>query len=151
MAQDSPPPPAPTYSEEDMKRIRAAFKQTTGQDMTAEAIGQLVTTPLFARPGEATELARLRIPEAPSAPETAYQIFHDEAMLDGNARLIFAFGATLARVAVNRVTGQVRMLDVSQHTAAGPVLDHAAYLGQIEGASCRRNCESCRRWESRSS
>ena len=43
--------------------------------------------PLFARPGEATELARLRITEGSSAPETAYQIVHDEAMLDGNARL----------------------------------------------------------------
>jgi len=53
----------------------------------------------------------------------------------GNARLIFAFGATLARVAVDRVTGQVRVLELSQHTAAGPILDHASYLGQIEGGS----------------
>ncbi|MDV2985190.1 UNVERIFIED_CONTAM: molybdopterin-dependent oxidoreductase [Methylobacteriaceae bacterium AG10] len=51
----------------------------------------------------------------------------------GNARYLFAFGATLARVAVDRVTGQVRVLDLHQHTAAGPVLDAAAYLGQIEG------------------
>ncbi|MER9017086.1 molybdopterin cofactor-binding domain-containing protein [Mesorhizobium sp. M0898] len=53
--------------------------------------------------------------------------------LEGNARLIFAFGATLARVAVSRITGQVRVLDLHQHTAAGPMLDAAAYLGQIEG------------------
>ena len=46
--------------------------------------------PLFARPGEATELARLTLPQQPSAPETAYQIVHDEAMLDGNARLNLA-------------------------------------------------------------
>ena len=52
---------------------------------------------------------------------------------DGNARLIFSFGATLARVAVSRITGQVRVLDLHQHTAAGPMLDVAAYLGQIEG------------------
>ncbi|OBZ95115.1 hypothetical protein ADU59_14755 [Pararhizobium polonicum] len=51
----------------------------------------------------------------------------------GNARFLFAFGATLARVAVSRITGQVRVLDLVQHTAAGPVLDVAAYLGQIEG------------------
>ncbi|RVC92679.1 aldehyde oxidase, partial [Mesorhizobium sp. M2A.F.Ca.ET.029.05.1.1] len=52
---------------------------------------------------------------------------------EGNARMIFAFGVTLARVAVSRITGQVRVLDLSQHTAAGPILDLAAYLGQIEG------------------
>lgn len=51
----------------------------------------------------------------------------------GNARMIFAFGATLARVAVSRVTGEVHVLDLHQHTAAGPILDLAAYLGQIEG------------------
>lgn len=52
---------------------------------------------------------------------------------EGNARLIFAFGATLARVAVSRISGQVRVLDLHQHTAAGPMVDVAAYLGQIEG------------------
>ena len=51
----------------------------------------------------------------------------------GNARFIFAFGATLARVAVNRATGQVRIIDLELHTAAGPVIDLAAYLGQMEG------------------
>ncbi|MCD2172441.1 molybdopterin cofactor-binding domain-containing protein [Rhizobium sp. C4] len=52
-----------------------------------------------------------------------------------NARLIFAFGAALARVAISRVTGEVRVLDLHQHTAAGPVMDLAAYLGQIEGGA----------------
>ncbi|MCA0044950.1 molybdopterin cofactor-binding domain-containing protein [Celeribacter litoreus] len=51
----------------------------------------------------------------------------------GNARFIFAFGATLARVAVNRVTGFVRIVDLEMHTAAGPVIDMASYLGQMEG------------------
>lgn len=53
----------------------------------------------------------------------------------GNARLIFAFGAALARVAISRVTGEVRVLDLHQHTAAGPIMDLAAYLGQIEGGA----------------
>lgn len=53
----------------------------------------------------------------------------------GNARLIFAFGAALARVAISRVTGEVRVFDLHQHTAAGPVMDLAAYLGQIEGGA----------------
>ncbi len=46
--------------------------------------------PLFVRPGESTEVSRYRIPEDESLPETAYQIVHDEAMLDGNARLNLA-------------------------------------------------------------
>ncbi|MGA7327330.1 MAG: molybdopterin cofactor-binding domain-containing protein, partial [Rhodomicrobium sp.] len=54
---------------------------------------------------------------------------------NGNARYIFAFGATVARVAVNRITGHVRVLNLSQHTAAGPALDYSSYLGQIEGGA----------------
>ena len=46
--------------------------------------------PLFVRPGESTDVSRYRIPEDESLPETAYQIVHDEAMLDGNARLNLA-------------------------------------------------------------
>jgi glutamate decarboxylase len=46
--------------------------------------------PVFARDGEATELPRFRLPAGESLPETAYQIVHDEAMLDGNARLNLA-------------------------------------------------------------
>lgn len=52
---------------------------------------------------------------------------------EGNARFIFAYGATLARIAIDRATGQVRVLDLEVHTAAGPVVDLASYLGQIEG------------------
>jgi CO/xanthine dehydrogenase Mo-binding subunit len=51
----------------------------------------------------------------------------------GNARYIFAYGACVARVAVNRTTGMVRVVDLAQHTAAGPMIDVAAYLGQMEG------------------
>jgi glutamate decarboxylase len=46
--------------------------------------------PVFVRPGEATELSRFALPAGESLPETAYQIVHDEAMLDGNARLNLA-------------------------------------------------------------
>lgn len=45
---------------------------------------------VFVRPGEATELPRFEMPAGQSLPETAYQIVHDEAMLDGNARLNLA-------------------------------------------------------------
>jgi glutamate decarboxylase len=46
--------------------------------------------PIFARPGENTDLPVDRIPDNESLPETAYQIVHDESMLDGNARLNLA-------------------------------------------------------------
>jgi CO/xanthine dehydrogenase Mo-binding subunit len=76
----------------------------------------------------AARLAPEKLPHADCAfefPKTDWQ--------RGNARFIFAFGATLARIAVDRVTGEVRVLDLEQHSAAGPVVDVAAYLGQIEG------------------
>lgn len=53
-------------------------------------MSDLELNPLFARTDEATSFPRHRIPEAGSLPETAYQLIHDEAMLDGNARMNLA-------------------------------------------------------------
>lgn len=50
----------------------------------------LSINPVFVRPGEATEFDKFVIPDGPSLPETAYQIVHDEAILDGNSRLNLA-------------------------------------------------------------
>ncbi|MCC5958057.1 MAG: molybdopterin-dependent oxidoreductase [Rhodobacteraceae bacterium] len=52
----------------------------------------------------------------------------------GNARFVHCFGATLARVSIDRISGMVRVTALEMHTAAGPVIDLSAYLGQIEGA-----------------
>src|SRR6478736_1042123 len=46
--------------------------------------------PLFARSGESTDFPLNSLPPGESLPETAYQIVHDEAMLDGNSRLNLA-------------------------------------------------------------
>lgn len=46
--------------------------------------------PLFSRPGESTIFPRFTLPEGESLPATAYQVVHDEAMLDGNSRLNLA-------------------------------------------------------------
>lgn len=67
------------------------------------------------------------------APVHAHYFFPKTNYTKGNARFIFAFGATLARIAVNRITGMVRVVDFEMHTAAGPVMDMASYLGQMEG------------------
>lgn len=50
----------------------------------------LSINPVFVRPGEATEFNKFSMPDQPSLPETAYQIVHDEAILDGNSRLNLA-------------------------------------------------------------
>jgi glutamate/tyrosine decarboxylase-like PLP-dependent enzyme len=44
--------------------------------------------PLYARPGEAQSVPKLHLPKGELHPDLAYQIVHDELMLDGNARLI---------------------------------------------------------------
>ncbi|WGD38328.1 glutamate decarboxylase [Lysinibacter sp. HNR] len=46
--------------------------------------------PLFSRPGESSLASKFSLGEEGMLPETAYQIVHDETMLDGNARLNLA-------------------------------------------------------------
>ena len=45
---------------------------------------------VFNRDGEATDLPKFALGDSMLLPDTAYQIVHDEAMLDGNARLNLA-------------------------------------------------------------
>jgi nicotinate dehydrogenase large molybdopterin subunit len=77
-------------------------------------------------------LAQRLGPEARPRAECAFD-FPKTNYTAGNARFIFAAGAAIARVAVDRATGEVRVLDLEQHVAAGPIMDPACYLGQIEG------------------
>jgi glutamate decarboxylase len=60
------------------------------QGHDSEQADTVALNPLFSRPGEASQFPRNRMPATESLPETAYQIVHDEAMLDGNARLNLA-------------------------------------------------------------
>lgn len=55
-----------------------------------EGAGAVSLLPQFTRPGELGEVPRDRIPESGLPPDTAYQIVHDELLLDGNARLNLA-------------------------------------------------------------
>src|SRR3954462_10798367 len=50
----------------------------------------LATHPQFARAGEMEPVPRYRLPEGMLDPSTAYQLVHDELILDGNARLNLA-------------------------------------------------------------
>ncbi|MDX6668380.1 MAG: glutamate decarboxylase [Solirubrobacteraceae bacterium] len=50
----------------------------------------LSVRPQFAQPGEMGDIPRYRLPDNEMPPDTAYQVVHDELMLDGNARLNLA-------------------------------------------------------------
>ncbi len=54
------------------------------------AAPDLDVNPLFARGAELGSVPRFRLPADEMLPETAYQVIHDELMLDGNARMNLA-------------------------------------------------------------
>ncbi len=57
---------------------------------TNEHADDIEFRPQFAEPGEVNRVPRNRLPDRPMQPRTAFQIIHDELMLDGNARLNLA-------------------------------------------------------------
>ncbi|MDJ0111598.1 pyridoxal-dependent decarboxylase, partial [Rhodococcus erythropolis] len=50
----------------------------------------VAVNPIFSRPGEDSVASKYTLEPDGMLPETAYQIVHDETMLDGNARLNLA-------------------------------------------------------------
>jgi len=50
----------------------------------------LQLNPIFARPGDNESVPRLRIPDGPMDPDSAYQLVRDELLLDGQPRLNLA-------------------------------------------------------------
>ncbi len=84
----------------------------------------LALNPIFTRPGERTEFPRFTLRKEESLPETAYQIVHDQAMLDGNSRLNLAtFVSTWMDPEANRLyleSADKNMIDKDEypHTAA---------------------------------
>jgi len=57
---------------------------------TGSTTQDLDVNPLFARGGETGRIPKDTLPDGEMHPTTAYQIIHDELMLDGNARLNLA-------------------------------------------------------------
>ena len=90
-------------------------------------MSDLELNPLFARTDEATSFPRHRIPEAGSLPETAYQLIHDEAMLDGNARMNLAtFVGTWMDDHANRLYSEAfdkNMIDKDEYPATAEIED----------------------------
>jgi glutamate decarboxylase len=65
----------------------ALHTKVDGEGLDAQ---YLSVSPLFAPDGESTTVPKHRMPDRPIAADMAYEIIHDELMLDGNARLNLA-------------------------------------------------------------
>ena len=84
-------------------------------------------TPLFARPGESTPRDLYSLGYEQMLPETAYQLVHDEAMLDGNARLNLAtFVGTFMDDCANKLYSEAfdkNMIDKDEYRATAAIED----------------------------
>lgn len=82
---------------------------------------------MFARPGEATSLPKFKMPQDMMSGETAYQIVHDEAMLDGNSRLNLAtFVSTWMDDNAQKIyaeTADKNMIDKDEYPATAAIED----------------------------
>lgn len=125
--------------------------------------------PIFARPGEVTSAPADRFPTDSMLPETAYQIVHDESMLDGNARLNLAtFVSTWMDESANKLYSEAfdkNAIDKDEYPATARVetncwhmladLWHAPDPDNAIGCSTTGSSEACmlgalalkRRWQ----
>lgn len=131
----------------------------------------MIVSPVFTRGGEATELPRFEMPDEMMLPETAYQIVHDEAMLDGNARLNLAtFVSTYMDKEAQLLYMQTvdkNMIDKDEYPATAAIEDrcwrilgnlwHNPDVDQAIGTSTIGSSEACmlgglalkRRWQAK--
>jgi len=124
---------APVFTERLRAAAAKALRREAGE--LALGVGGIVERNsrgrlLISYPALAANLSTADLPTADAHfeyPKTDYAA--------GNARFFFASGACIARVSLSRITGEVRVLALDQRTAAGPVVDMAAYLGQQEGGA----------------
>ncbi|MCI2956966.1 glutamate decarboxylase [Agromyces atrinae] len=129
----------------------------------------LSLNPVFVRPGEATEFDKFRLPDGPSLPETAYQIVHDEMILDGNARLNLAtFVSTWMDDEAKKIYAEAadkNMIDKDEYPATAAIEDrcwrmladlwHVPDASDTIGTSTVGSSEACmlgglalkRRWQ----
>ena len=135
------------------------------------ARAQLDVNPVFVRPGEATQLPKFELPAHAMSPSTAYQIVHDEAMLDGNSRLNLAtFVSTWMDDEAVRLYAEAadkNMIDKDEYPATAAIeercwrmlanLWHVPDIDDTIGTSTIGSSEACmlgglalkRRWQER--
>jgi glutamate decarboxylase len=126
-------------------------------------------TPLFARPGESAPRDLFSLGDEEMLPETAYQLVHDEAMLDGNARLNLAtFVGTFMDEHADKLYSEAfdkNMIDKDEYRATAAIEDrcwkilaklwHAPSPEDTIGTSTIGSSEACmlgglafkRRWQ----
>ncbi len=127
--------------------------------------------PQFSRSGETAELPRYRLSADGMDPDTAYQIVHDELMLDGNARLNLATFVTTwmepqARALIDECADK-NMVDKDEYPQTAELekrcvamladLWHAEETEEATGTSTTGSSEACmlgglallHRWRSR--
>jgi xanthine dehydrogenase D subunit len=79
------------------------------------------------------ELAEKTINEPVIKVETTFDFpTSPDAVVDGS-HFLYAFSSVFAQVEVDLLTGKVKVLDLDQAIAAGPVVSLLGYQGQIEG------------------
>ncbi len=127
--------------------------------------------PQSVRPGEQVVIPRFRMPPDSIAPETAYQVVHDELMLDGNARLNLAtFVTTWMDSHADRLMGEClpkNMIDKDEYPQTAELesrcvnmladLWHVPDAADAVGCSTTGSSEACmlaglaltRRWRAR--
>ena len=118
---------------------------------------RLAIRPQFSRPGETGPVPRLRLPDGELPPETAYQLVHDELMLDGNARLNLATFVTTwmepqARALMDECLDK-NMIDKDEYPQTAELerrcvnmladLWHAPEAGGATGCSTTGSSEAC--------
>ena len=125
--------------------------------------------PIFSRPAERTGRPRERLGDEEMLPATAYQIVHDETMLDGNARLNLAtFVGTWMDEYADRLyveSADKNMIDKDEYPSTAAIeerccriladLWHAPDAGAAIGTSTTGSSEACmlgglafkRRWQ----
>lgn len=110
----------PERSEDD---VSETYRNAAEQQSDA----QLEISPVFARPGEATSLPKFKMPDGMMSGDTAYQIVHDEAMLDGNSRLNLAtFVSTWMDDNAQKIyaeTADKNMIDKDEYPATAAIED----------------------------
>ncbi|MFC8599520.1 MULTISPECIES: glutamate decarboxylase [unclassified Isoptericola] len=143
--------------------------RTRGSGRRRPRSGDVELNPVFVRPGETRSVPRDRLPAEESLPETAFQIVHDEAMLDGNARLNLAtFVGTWMDDHASRLyleAADKNMVDKDEYPATAAVEDrcwrmladlwHAPDPRKAMGTSAIGSSEACmlaglalkRRWQ----
>ncbi|MCF8588644.1 glutamate decarboxylase [Gordonia sp. HY285] len=132
---------------------------------------RMILSPVFDRNGETTSLPRHELPDAMMLPSTAYQIVHDQAMLDGNSRLNLAtFVSTYMDKEAKLLYAQTvdkNMIDKDEYPATAEIEDrcwrilgnlwHNPDVEQAIGTSTIGSSEACmlgglalkRRWQGR--